>query len=1634
MVDPVVWTKWRLALACALLLWALPGHWAVAAAAPEAVGGINDPVVLEAYDAPPYRPVTVTVTTQTHHPCRGSDDKYRAGQWAQLFTPREVPWAYTGVSFAVVNRAGDGANATVRGAVDLYAAELSDRMLVPGDLLASVSFAPRMLHEQDVPEWVAVDLRAAFVAWSRGVFIGVRWWSCQKVGMVVSRGLNVGRLVYIWREEYRDWQLCHNSSRTNGLTRALALRATGKPHRPAATAAEAVPPTWVCSRSEYGDSVCSCNCGAWDPACTLSPRSPNCSAHSICDSSARCTSPGWERGRCEERRYWAYDGCQCECGGDTDPDCFDPFATVSACHEPHALPQCTESAHQAVCKETWHCDESRYNDGHVCDCDCGEIDPDCERLSVHNTTCPAGWKCFEGACSVPVGWTCSDSNYNDRIVCDCNCGVYDPDCDMKLPVDSCSEGQVCGYDAHCTWSGCGNNHTEMWEHEVSSTLCGLLGFSPVHSREKDCDGGPNCQENCTCRSGYAHLGWGCVAPEEECDSSAFCTASCMCQPGHALHNGRCQGCGNGAIDGAEKCDGGLGCGGNCTCLEGFVASVRPSPDCVAVARADTRRAAAVSAGVGGPLNVPKELADPSMHFTPFMGDGELPSLGCIEDAVRESWKWSQPPHPHQIEALASLMGEVVSMRRASRSFLVHHAPGTGKASSVACLASLLCRLRADDRSGPVFSAVVIVADRSQLESHLLERVTQFLAENGIYDVVRPKDAPSLACVLAEIGSRPAVAAAPAAAAAAAPGDAAMAEAEGQLPEAPRVVVTTLRRFAMLQGPSAPSRVAVIADDADFCRARRRKPHEVLETKTWQQHSVVYVSFASAVTTKTLEKFGERKDESGLVVPFHSYPLNRAVSDGVVHDVFRNYMYVGEEAFLEGRSSPSGPQKKKRNTSSPQLAEKAEYIMRHFVELVSLVDNDEFKAMAMVVAGSNKQVIWYVRAFRRIVDALPQDKRFGVIGSFHALEFEGKRRTERDTDVNGEYARMCSRRHGIVQASKDPRTPVRVIVTYDKHTTCLDEPRLAVMYIDTKMHGSEALQTLSRLNRVAPGKREVFVVDFATRRDEQLKSCAPYMTEAQLKCPGMKLSLELRLKGCVEKLAALEGFAQGDLSRALESLKAADAKAKVLSDEVPQFLRLCDKLQVDSAGGVGYEFVLRVKESILRSRTERETTHYRGLLESVLGSPKVAQQQQQPCGVVQPRPQRGARGLSSSDGPARAGARPSAAVHALLALEDSHRAPTPPMEFAKRLWAAGAADAARSNKRALLSQSTSSIGQFFTPAEPAPLPAAVAAILDERKAAPEAAAAADSALDVGAAVTLLQSPAHADRKRALSVLCTRLLGDSAAVSEFVDKGGAETLAEYVRGFATSSGAVQSAHVAGALKLLAAMSAPEHGRLQRVQLAFRTCCGAQHLVDIVRAAAPAPQAAAADPKLESVWPSIRSLAAKAVGALCYRNSVNRKAAIAAGAVEALAALLGAAAAALVPSDDQQMDNVRAAQMASNAANALASLCCEPLGASVAARTRCAQTLAAIMTSPKCPGLTVASCAHCLVVLVSTSEDVKKALQATQALDGQLERLLERAPQAQSKHSLFILKKLLFHAKTQTSCGFQPRVPQCKRPKKH
>lgn len=148
---------------------------------------------------------------------------------------------------------------------------------------------------------------------------------------------------------------------------------------------------------------------------------------------------------CGVKLYSAHDGCDCNCGA-PDPDCVDATASIYNCP-----PQATCSA-AGICEggvTGWTCAAGVYASGGACNCNCGVWDPDCNNAAATVSGCTGGATCAQpGVCQggtpLPATWTCSAAFFGASDGCDCNCGAWDPDCDTpNAPLFRCATGQTC---------------------------------------------------------------------------------------------------------------------------------------------------------------------------------------------------------------------------------------------------------------------------------------------------------------------------------------------------------------------------------------------------------------------------------------------------------------------------------------------------------------------------------------------------------------------------------------------------------------------------------------------------------------------------------------------------------------------------------------------------------------------------------------------------------------------------------------------------------------------------------------------------------------------------------------------------------------------------------------------------------------------------------------------------------------------------------------------------------------------------------------------------------------------------------------------------------------------------------------
>jgi hypothetical protein len=205
------------------------------------------------------------------------------------------------------------------------------------------------------------------------------------------------------------------------------------------------PPAFTCLKSFKGDGKCDCGCGNYDPDCKQSSclehgcDAPGCDVcHDAAGKPAACVAetPGFT---CDAARRG--DGvCDCGCG-EVDPDCEHGAGCAAAGCDAQGCAVCHDMFGRDVpCAGSWTCDAARFADG-VCDCGCGRADPDC-----HDQGCSdAG--CSKDACELrhdgeghairPESWTCKVEAYGTGDGCDCGCGAPDPDCNAGCTEPGC---------------------------------------------------------------------------------------------------------------------------------------------------------------------------------------------------------------------------------------------------------------------------------------------------------------------------------------------------------------------------------------------------------------------------------------------------------------------------------------------------------------------------------------------------------------------------------------------------------------------------------------------------------------------------------------------------------------------------------------------------------------------------------------------------------------------------------------------------------------------------------------------------------------------------------------------------------------------------------------------------------------------------------------------------------------------------------------------------------------------------------------------------------------------------------------------------------------------------------------------
>ena len=446
------------------------------------------------------------------------------------------------------------------------------------------------------------------------------------------------------------------------------------------------------------------------------------------------------------------------------------------------------------------------------------------------------------------------------------------------------------------------------------------------------------------------------------------------------------------------------------------------------------------------------------------------------------------PRFHQWDAVLQLLSHARS-NGAGHNYLIEHSAGSGKSNTIAWLAHRLAVLHAADE--PVFDKVIIVTDRLVLDQQLGDTVYQFEHKTGL--VQKTKGGSSeLAAALSSATSRiiistlqkfPFVI-----------------EKLGELPDRNYAVIideahssqggeaAKALRTALGAGAAAAVDEDDKSEDDDDAEASEAEVQDLIAASVkarGKQPNLSYFAFTATPTRRTLELFGSAVP-GGKRAPFHLYSMRQAIEEGFILDVLRRYTPYSVLWQVASASEEDKEVEKSKATQAivkyvsrhpKTLDEKARVIVEHFHGAVAPKVGGHAKAM--VVCASRELAVLTYFALKKAAKAQNHEDFKPLVAFSDAVSVSGTSYTEAALNGFGE-AELPGKFSWVPtgNAEKDAGHELhRVLVVAEKYQTGFDQPLLHTMYVDKKLRGIRAVQTLSRLNRIHPEKDDTFVLDF-----------------------------------------------------------------------------------------------------------------------------------------------------------------------------------------------------------------------------------------------------------------------------------------------------------------------------------------------------------------------------------------------------------------------------------------------------------------------------------------------------------------------------------------------------------------------------
>ncbi|MGO1372393.1 MAG: type I restriction endonuclease subunit R, partial [Senegalia sp. (in: firmicutes)] len=443
------------------------------------------------------------------------------------------------------------------------------------------------------------------------------------------------------------------------------------------------------------------------------------------------------------------------------------------------------------------------------------------------------------------------------------------------------------------------------------------------------------------------------------------------------------------------------------------------------------------------------------------------------------------PRYHQLNCVREILDHV-RKKGTGNKYLVQHSAGSGKTNSITWLTHRLASIH-DEQNEVIFNGVIVVTDRTVLDEQLQSSIYQLEHKLGLVAKI-DKDSSQL---------------------------------KDELEKGTKIIISTIQKFPYILDElsgTKDKRYAIVIDEAHSSTSGKnmmalkeslsleeaadlaiKEERQIVDTEDKinnelerfvDDSNISFFAFTATPKGTTLKLFGEKQDD-GKYYPFHIYSMRQAIEEGFILDVLKNYMTY-KMYYKVGKHIEDDPTFDKAKAAKSiarfvsihphNIYQKTEVMIEHFRN--STRKKIGGQAKAMLVTSSRKHAVRYKLAFDKYI------KEKGYSNLKTLVAFSGKVKDEYMDEELSESKMNDGLKESNVPKEFD-KDESKVLIVADKYQTGFDQPKLHTMYVDKKLSGVRAVQTLSRLNRIYPGKEDTFILDFANDPEDIKEAFLPF---------------------------------------------------------------------------------------------------------------------------------------------------------------------------------------------------------------------------------------------------------------------------------------------------------------------------------------------------------------------------------------------------------------------------------------------------------------------------------------------------------------------------------------------------------------